>query len=151
MPQSLSRVLVHIVFSTKKHFPFLSDREVRREMHRYLAGACKGVNSPAIVVGGTADHVHILLILSRRHSLAEIMKEIKWQSSRWIKSKGSMLQKFEWQRGYGVFSVGESSVDGVRAYIDRQEQHHRKKSFREEYCDLLRESGIEYDDRYMWD
>jgi REP element-mobilizing transposase RayT len=151
MPQSLARVHVHIVFSTKHRFPFFSDKGLRSEMHAYLGGACNGMDCPVVVVGGVADHVHLLCLLSRKRTIAEFLKEIKGQSSRWVKSKGSAFRKFEWQRGYGIFSVSESGVPTVKRYIEMQEQHHRKKQFKEEYRTLLMEYGIMPDERYVWD
>jgi len=151
MPQSLARILVHFVFSTKYRHPFLAEKNIRNEMHAYLGGVCKGVGCPVLIVGGVADHVHILSLLTRTLSVADVMGEIKRESSKWIKSKGQMLTKFAWQNGYGAFSVGQSEVERVRTYIAGQEEHHRKKTFQDEYRAFLEEYGVEYDERYVWD
>ena len=151
MPQSLARVLVHIVFSTKNRYPFLADKNTRYEMHKYLGGTCNELECPVLTVGGVADHVHILCALSRNLSIAKVVGDIKRGSSKWIKTKGRMLTKFAWQNGYGVFSVGESEVERVRQYIVGQEDHHRKKIFQDEYRSFLEECGVEYDERYVWD
>jgi len=150
MPQSLARILVHFVFSTKYRHPFLAEKNIRNEMHAYLGGVCKGVGCPVLIVGGVADHVHILSLLTRTLSVADVMGEIKRESSKWIKSKGQMLTKFAWQNGYGAFSVGQSEVERVRTYIAGQEEHHRKKTFQDEYRAFLEEYGVEYDERYIW-
>jgi REP element-mobilizing transposase RayT len=151
MPQSLAKVLVHIVFSTKNRYPFLVDKDICNEMHAYLGGTCNELECPVLTVGGAADHVHILCALSRNLSIAKFVGDIKRGSSKWIKTKGRMLTKFAWQNGYGVFSVGQSEVERVRQYIVGQEDHHRKKTFQDEYRMFLREHGVEYDERYVWD
>ena len=151
MPQSLAKVLVHIVFSTKNRSPFLSDKNVREEMHAYLGGTCNNLDCPVLTVGGVADHVHILCALSRNLPIAKVVGDMKRGSSKWIKTKGRMLTKFAWQNGYGVFSVGQSEVERVRQYIVGQEDHHRKKTFQDEYRSVLKEYGVNYDERYIWD
>lgn len=151
MPQSLARVLVHIVFSTKNRFPFLADKNARGEMHAYLGGTCNELECSVLTVGGGADHVHILCALSRNLSIAKIVGDIKRGSSKWIKTKGRMLTKFSWQNGYGVFSVGQSEIERVRQYIVNQEDHHKKKTFQDEYRSFLDEYEVKYDERYIWD
>jgi REP element-mobilizing transposase RayT len=151
MPQSLANVLVHIVFSTKRRYAFLTDKHVRDEMHSYLGGTCNELKCQVLTVGGVADHVHILCVLSRNITIAKLVGDVKRSSSKWIKSKGRMLTKFAWQNGYGVFSVAQSDVDRVREYIAGQEEHHRKKTFQDEYRSFLKEYGIDYDERYVWD
>jgi len=151
MPQSLSKVYLHIVFSTKHRYPFLANSEFRAEMHRYLGGTCNALGCRAIAVGGVSDHVHILCLLSRKLSIADMVMDLKGQSSRWAKKGRPPLSHFRWQRGYGVFSVSESSVEIVRNYINNQQEHHRKKSFKEEYLGILEEHKIEYDENFVWD
>ena len=151
MPQSLARVLIHVVFSTKNRYPFLAEKSIRNEMHAYLGGTCNELGCPVLTVGGVADHVHILYALSRNLSIAKIVGDIKRGSSKWIKTKGRTLTKFAWQNGYGVFSVGQSEVERVRQYIVGQEDHHRKKTFQDEYRSFLNEYGINYDEKYIWD
>ena len=151
MPQSFARVLVHIVFSTKHRQPFLTDREIRKEMHAYLGGTCNHLECPVLKVGGVADHVHILCGLTRKLSIADVLGEMKRESSKWIKTKGGLLTKFAWQNGYGIFSVAQSEIERVRTYIENQEAHHRKRTFQDEYRAFLVEQGIEFDERYVWD
>jgi putative transposase len=151
MPQSLANVLLHIVFSTKDREPFLEDERMRAEMHTYLAGILKNLDSPAIVINGTADHVHILCRMSRKYSISKILEEMKSQPSSWIKQKGSRYRNFYWQGGYGAFSVSQSMVDHVRVYIQNQEEHHKRISFKDEFRALCRKHEVEWDERYVWD
>jgi putative transposase len=150
MSQSLSRILLHIIFSTKDRLPFLADTNLRKQMQAYLAGAFYELESPAIEVGGVEDHVHILCRLSRRHSVSEVMNKAKSNSSSWAKERGGRCVKFAWQLGYGAFSVGQSQVGSVQKYIQNQAEHHRKLTFQEEYLKILRQYGVEYDERYLW-
>ena len=150
MPQSLSQLYVHLVFSTKHREPFLG-APLRTQMHPYLATVLTNSGSQAIRVGGTADHVHALFRLSKNISLAGIVEGIKTSSSKWIKTKGRALASFHWQSGYGGFSVSPADVEKVTEYIAQQETHHRAVSFQEEYRKLLESHGIEFDERYVWD
>lgn len=151
MPQSLAKVVVHIVFSTKNRYPFLSDKGVRAEMHAYLGGTCNACECPVITVGGVADHAHILCALSRNITIADLLGDLKRSSSKWVKTKGRMLEKFAWQNGYGIFSVSQSEVEKVRTYIKNQEEHHARKSFQDEFRGFLEKYEIQYDERYVWD
>ncbi len=151
MPQSLAKVLLHIVFSTKNRYAFLTDKKIREEMHAYLGGTCNALDCPVLIVGGVAEHVHILCALSRNLSIAKLVGDLKRESSKWVKTKERMLTKFAWQNGYGAFSVGQSEVERVRAYIAGQEEHHRKRTFQDEYRAFLKEYGVDYDERYVWD
>jgi REP element-mobilizing transposase RayT len=150
MPQSLSQVILHIVFSTKDRRPWL-DLEIRPRMHAYLATVCRDCNCEAYRVGGVADHVHIAARLARTISQAELLEKIKKTSSAWIKEQGERYAGFYWQGGYGDFSIGWSQLEDLIHYIDRQEEHHRRQTFQEEYRDLLRKYHIEFDERYVWD
>jgi REP element-mobilizing transposase RayT len=151
MSQSLANVVIHLVFSTKNRKPFLRDTECREEMHRQLGGSSKTLNCPTIIVGGTEDHVHVLARQSRTISLADWIKEIKRTSSLWIKDRDVHFKGFQWQAGYGAFSVSQSNVDQLAAYIKNQEEHHRRFDFKAEFRRLLERHGIEYDERYVWD
>ena len=151
MPQSLSKIYVHIIFSTKHRFPFLTDTDTRNEMHAYLGGICNRLGCPVVTVGGTADHVHILCMLSRVHTIAKLLEEVKKNSSKWVKTKRQELLKFSWQNGYGIFSVSQSHVDTVKRYIGNQQRHHRKLTFQDEYRIFLKEYQVNYDERYIWD
>ncbi len=150
MSQSLSRILVHIIFSTKDRFPFLTDAELRSRMHAYIARVFNDHDSPAIEVGGTENHIHILCLLSRNYSVSEIIKKAKANSSSWAKAQGGRCQKFSWQSGYGAFSIHQSQIDPVREYIKCQMEHHRQHTFQEEYLEILREYQMPYDERYIW-
>lgn len=151
MSQSLSKIWTHLVFSTKDRYPFLVDREVRRAMHSELATLLKKNRCPTLIIGGVADHIHALFVLSKNHSIAETVWAIKRSSSRWIKNEFPQLRKFHWQAGYGAFSVSQSDVERVQAYILNQEKHHQRQSFQEEFKEFLKKYEIDYGERYVWD
>lgn len=151
MPQSLSKIYLHIVFSTKYRYPYLKNPEIRAQLHGYMAGICNQQQSFPLIIGGYHDHIHILCLLNRTSTVAELVKEVKRSSSIWIKEKGAMFKKFAWQGGYGVFSVGQSQVNLVKRYIENQETHHQHDSFQDEYRGYLHRYKIEYDERYVWD
>jgi putative transposase len=150
MPQSLSKVIVHIIFCTKNREPWL-DHDVRPRMHAYLATLCRELGAELVRVGGVADHVHIVTTLPRTASQAEVVEHIKKISSKWIKGLEARYRGFFWQRGYGAFSVSPSQLDAVLQYIDAQQEHHRTRTFQEEYRDFLRKHGIDFDERYVWE
>src|SRR2546428_1843337 len=150
MPQSLAKILVHTVFSTKDRRPFLRDRPLREELHRYLGGILTNLDCQPIIVGGVEDHVHLLCALSRKCEAAAMVKEVKRGSSLWVKTRTQDMQTFAWQNGYGIFSIGFSQIASVRSYIAAQEEHHRKVSFQDEFRQLLRRYEIEFDERYVW-
>ena len=151
MAHSFSQVYLHIVFSTKHRYPFLDDKEVRRRTHAYLATLCRDLGSPALKVGGTFDHVHILCRMSRTLEMADLVRDVKRKSSSWIKGVAERLSGFYWQQGYAVFSVCPFHLEIVSHYIENQEEHHKTEAFQDEYRRLLDEHGIEYDERYMWE
>ena len=151
MPQSLANVLVHIVFSTKHRQPLLRRKEVRDVMTGYLIGTLKNIDCPSLQVGVVEDHAHILCNLHRTVAIAKLVEEIKTGSSVRIKEEGPELHDFHWQNGYGVFSVSQSNAGQVKAYVANQEEHHRQRTFQEEYRLLLERHEIEYDERYVWD
>ncbi|MEJ6573482.1 MAG: IS200/IS605 family transposase [Akkermansiaceae bacterium] len=150
MPQSISRVLIHTVFSTKNRAPFLMNPAFRDELHSYLGGCAKTLGCQPIRVGGVEDHVHLLTSLSRTLTIADFVKEIKRNSSIWAKEKEG-LTDFAWQSGYGCFSVSESQIPNVSQYIEKQEEHHRTITFQDEYRELLSKHGEKWDERYVWD
>jgi len=150
MPQSLSKVIIHIIFSTKNREPWL-DCEVRPRMHAYLATTCRDLGAEVVHVGGVADHVHIVTMLPRTVSQAQVVEQIKKASSKWIKALDARYHGFFWQRGYGAFSVSPSQLDNVLQYIEEQQEHHRTRTFQEEYRELLRKHGVDFDERYVWD
>jgi hypothetical protein len=116
-----------------------------------MATVFRECDSPSILVGGDVDHIHALFSLSRKWTIADLVEEVKTSTSKWIKRKGGEFQQFYWQSGYGVFSVSQSNVEKVRAYIANQKEHHRKQTFQDEYRALLRKYQIEFDERYVWD
>jgi putative transposase len=151
MPQSLAKILVHTVFSTKDRRPFLREKPLREELHRYLGGIPARLDCQPILVGGVDDHVHLLCALSRTREAAAMVKEAKRGPTPWLKAKGPEWQDFAWQNGYGMFSPGFSQIGSVRDYISCQEEHHRKTSFQDELRQLLRRYEITFDERYVWD
>jgi putative transposase len=151
MPQSLANVLLHIVFSTKQRRALFQNPDLRDEMHRYLAGISMRLKCPAIIVGGTTDHVHLLANQSRTIALAEWIKELKRASSLWAKEKSPEWDLFQWQAGYGAFSVSQSQKSRVEDYVRSQEEHHRQSSFQDEFRELLRKHNIAFDEQYVWD
>jgi putative transposase len=151
MPQSLARILVHTVFSTKERRPFLSDKSLRDELHHYHGGILANHDCQPLLVGGVEDHVHILSTLARTCQAAEMVKEVKRGSSLWLKTRSPDLKDFAWQNGYGVFSIGFSQVEAVKGYIAGQESHHRKVTFQDEFRKFLERYKIAYDERYVWD
>jgi REP element-mobilizing transposase RayT len=150
MPQSLSRVILHIIFSTKNREPWL-DSEARPRMHAYLATICRDLGAEFVQIGGVADHVHIVTTLPRTLSAAELIEDIKKRSSKWIKTLDTRHSGFFWQRGYGAFSVSPSQLDAAVEYVRTQHEHHRTRTFQEEYRELLRKHGVDFQERYVWD
>ncbi len=151
MPQSLSNVLIHVVFSTKHRHPHLATPELRGTMAGYMVGILRNINCPSLIIGGTEDHMHILCNLHRTVSVAQLVEEVKTNSSIRIKEEGPGLRDFHWQNGYGAFSVSQSNVEQVKAYITSQEEHHRRRDFQAEFRLMLERHGIQYDERYVWD
>ena len=151
MPQSLSIVYIHLVFSTKERRPFLRDKAVRDALHAYLGGVSKQLDCPPILVGGVEDHVHLLCRFARTITQAEWVKELKRVSNGWLKEQGRDYTDFEWQGGYADFSVSQSNLEQVKQYIANQEEHHRKVNFQDELRELLRKHQQEWDERYVWD
>ncbi len=136
----------HIVFSTKNRDPFIHV-EWRPRLHSYLGGIIRGMNGVAEIVGGVDDHVHILASLRPVHRLADVMRDMKKDSTNWVKEYFD--DRFLWQEGYAAFTGSPSATESVRSYIANQEQHHKKQSFVEELKDLLERAGVEYDEKYL--
>ena len=151
MAQSLAKILVHTIFSTKDRRPFLRDGALREELHRYLGGILTNHDCQPVIVGGVEDHVHLLSSLSRTCEPAEMVKEVKRGSSLWLKTKDPGLKDFAWQNGYGIFSIGFSQIESVRNYIAGQEKHHHQVTFQDEFRQFLKRYEIEFDERYVWD
>lgn len=122
---------------------------IRTKLHAFLGGIVRGAQGSAYAVGGMADHVHLFMGLKPTHTLSDVMREIKSSSSNWIKSEFS-LHAFSWQEGYGAFTVGASDIEIVRSYVLNQDEHHRNKTFQEEYVQMLKRGLVEYDEKYLW-
>jgi REP element-mobilizing transposase RayT len=150
MAQSLSKVYVHITFSTKNR-QNLIDENIAPRLYQYLGGICKGLNCHPVQVSGYRNHVHILCILSKKITQIKLLEEVKKQSSKWMKTKGKAYENFYWQDGYGIFSVNPSEVDVVVRYIQNQEEHHKKRTFQDEFRAFLKKYKVDYDERYAWD
>ncbi len=150
MPQSLSLVVVHIIFSTKERQPFL-DADLRSATHAYLATVARDVRCECYRAGGMADHVHLAIRLARTITIADLVEKLKTSSSKWVKTQPTGHQAFAWQRGYGCFSIGPRDLEALRIYIDNQAEHHRVRSFQEEFRMFLERYGVEYNEAYVWD
>lgn len=150
MAQSLAKNLIHLIFSTKHRQPLLTP-EIRPDIHAYLGGILRELDCPSLCIGGVADHVHILFQLSKNLALSKAIEELKKSSSKWVKTKSPSLKDFYWQNGYGAFSVSPSNTPTVIRYIERQEEHHRKLSFQDEFRQFLRRHQVEFDEQYVWD
>jgi REP element-mobilizing transposase RayT len=151
MSQALSTVYLHLVFSTKHREPWLTDADLRAEMHSFLGGVSNQLDCPPVIVGGMADHVHVLARMGRGITQSDWVKELKRVSSRWLKERDHRMAGFAWQGGYGVFSVSQSSLEEVERYIRNQEEHHRKLTFQDEFRRFLEKHRVPWDERYVWD
>lgn len=151
MPQSLSKVYLHLVFSTKYREKTIDD-VIAPELFAYLGGMCNVMKCTPLAVGGYRDHVHILCLLHRTVCQSDLLEEVKKRSSKWIKEKGKNYEHFYWQNGYAAFSVNPKGVDRVKHYIETQKEHHQnQENYKTELLRHLDEYEMEYDDRYMWD
>ncbi|MEX0716805.1 MAG: IS200/IS605 family transposase [Planctomycetaceae bacterium] len=151
MAQSLVQIYIHVVYSTKERRPFLTEKSLRERLHAYLTGACNNLKCPAIIVGGVEDHVHLLCRLGKTVDVADLLRELKRESSKWVKEQVRELSEFHWQAGYGAFSVSPSHVPALTKYIVEQERHHQRESFQDEFRRLCRKYGVAIDERYVWD
>lgn len=148
MPSTHLSLHYHLVFSTKFRNPLIV-KEWRADLHAYLGGIVKGINGVPLAIGGVEEHVHLLVGLRATHRLDYVLRDVKADSSGWI-HKVVGVKNFEWQKGYLGLTVSPSQIERVRSYVLNQEEHHRRKSFQEEYLELLNLSAIEYDERYVW-
>ena len=146
MPETFASIQIHVVFSAKERLPKL-DASWRPELFAYMGGIARQSGASIIAINGVADHVHLLLSVPPAIRLADLMRTVKARSSSWVRRKD---REFSWQTGYAAFSVSQSNVGKVKEYIARQEEHHAKSSFEDEFVSLLRKHGIEYDERFMW-
>lgn len=147
MPQSLIKILVHIVFSTKDRMDLIPS-ELEHELYRYLYGIIDNKGAKLIIVGGTANHIHLLVSLGRL-DLAQFVADMKRSTSYWMKKKG--VNKFYWQKGYGAFSIGQSQVAQVSSYINNQKAHHHRQDYKEEFRTICLKYQVEIDEQFVWD
>ncbi len=141
-----------MVFSTKGREPYLQSLDLSKELYSYMATIFReNVDLPALLIGGVEDHIHALVLLSRKFATMKVVQEVKTETSKWLKKQSPQLAGFAWQAGYGVFSVSESNVALVRKYIEDQELHHKKTSFQDEFRRLCEKHEIGIDERYAWD
>ncbi|MCE5293299.1 MAG: transposase [Chlamydiales bacterium] len=150
MAQSLSNILLHIIFSTKNRIPFI-DAKLEHELNSYITTIINSCGSYTHKIGGIEDHLHIFTTLPRTISVCELLEEIKKNSSKWAKTKGGSYKDFGWQNGYGVFSVSQSQFDPVIAYISNQKEHHKTQTFQDEYRLFLQRNNVPYNEKYVWD
>jgi len=148
MPQSLAKVYLHCIFSTKNGVPLITN-EIRKDLHSYIIGTLSNIGSFVEEIYANSDHIHILCTLPRTITIAELISKIKTSSSKWIKKQG--VNNFSWQGGYGTFSVSSSKVIVVKRYINNQPQHHKKISFKDELRMFFKEYNIDFDEHYVWD
>jgi len=150
MPQSLARLHIHLVFSTKNREPIITDA-VRESLQAYMATVLQNLGCAPVLINSVEDHAHLLFDLARTLSISQAVEDVKKASSKWIKTQGVEFANFAWQSGYGAFAVSESNAEAVREYIANQREHHRKKTFQEEYRQFLERHRIAFDERYVWD
>jgi putative transposase len=150
MPQSLSKIYIHLIFSTKDRERTLPD-EIRPALHAYLGGILKGLDCSPMEINTEPDHLHALFLLTRTKTLSDVVGHVKKSSNEWLRSQGPQFAGFFWQAGFGAFSVSQSQVEEVRTYIRNQSEHHRVKSFQDELRAFLKAYEVEFDERYIWD
>jgi len=148
MSQTAGNLVIHLIFSTKARQPLITP-EIRGDLFAYLGGIVREMRGTALIVGGTTDHVHMLIRIRPAQAAAEIARVVKTNSSRWLRKKANA--DFAWQNGYGAFSVSESNVPAVTRYIASQEEHHKKLTFQQEYIAFLKKNKVAYDERYIWE
>lgn len=149
MPQSLVKIIVHVVFSTKDRVRMITP-EIEPRLFGYISGIIENNSAKMIIAGGDADHIHILISIGRI-DIAKLIGDIKRESSKWMKQQDSISERFYWQRGYGAFSIGQSQVMAARRYISSQKEHHKKQTFQDEFRELCHKYEVELDERFCWD
>jgi putative transposase len=147
MPKTYTNLLTHIIFATKERLPLIDD-EIKFRLHAYLGGIVREIGGTAIIVGGVKDHVHLLVSLPPTLALSDVLRIIKTNSSRWMHEQNR--KDFQWQTGFGAFSVSFGNVEKVKNYIAKQELHHQKTSFRAEFIDFLERSKMDFDEKFLW-
>ena len=151
MPQSLVQIYVHVIFSTKDRRPFLKESAFREQLHGYLSGICRKQDTPSLIVDGAEDHVHLLCRLGKTKEIASLIRELKRDSSKWIKRENESLRAFRWQNGYGAFSVSPSHLHRLEEYIANQMTHHKRETFQDEFRRICKKYGVQIDEQYVWD
>ncbi len=147
---TFTKLTYHVVFSTKYRKPSITDR-IRGRLYEYIGGIVRNSNGSLIEIGGIEDHVHLLVNLSPARSVSETIRDIKANSSKWANEQSEDVSRFEWQKGYGAFTVSYSQIDPVRTYIRNQREHHRRRKFNEEYVELLQRHDIEFDRPFLFE
>ena len=149
MSHTTTNVLIHYIFSTHHRTPFIKP-EIESNLHAYLGGIMREIGGIALCINGMPDHVHLLVRMPSTQSVADVARLVKTNSSRWVHERWPEYECFAWQAGYGAFSIGQSGVSRVKAYIAQQEQHHHVKSFKEEFRSLLERYELAFDEKYLW-
>ena len=150
MSQSLAKIYVHLIFATKNRERMLTD-DLRPDLHSYVGGILNGLGCVPVEINSEPDHIHILFILVRTEPVSNVVGQVKKSSNDWLRTKDARFAHFHWQAGYGAFSVSQSVVEDVREYLRKQREHHRQRTFQEEYRALLVKYAVEFDERYVWD
>ncbi|HEV8129743.1 MAG TPA: IS200/IS605 family transposase [Acidobacteriota bacterium] len=149
MANTYTSLHYHIIFSTKNRVLYIKP-EIEQRLWSYIGGIARKQKMTALQIGGIEDHIHALVLASPTHAPSQIAQYLKGDSSKWIHEEFPKLRDFAWQDGYGAFTVSKSNLGEVIGYIQNQREHHRKRTFQEEYVELLRKHGIDYDERYLW-
>ena len=149
MAGAFTKVYYHLVFSTKDRAKLI-DEDIKTELYSYLYGIFKNENGYVLAIGGMSDHIHLLCSIPPKNSISDMIKKIKVASSKWLKERGGLYQKFQWQPGYGLFTVSHSQVDVVSKYIKNQKKHHENFSYKDEFRLLLKKHNIEFDEKFIW-
>jgi REP element-mobilizing transposase RayT len=150
MPSTYSSLLYHVIFSTKQREPLITPAW-REELYGYVAGILRGQDGLPLEIGGTPDHLHLVMRIRPDVSVSEIVRLVKANSSKWANERPDGVSRFAWQRGYGAFTVSVSQLGAVRQYVQTQEEHYRHRTFQEEFVEFLKRHEIEFDERYLWD
>ncbi|MFV0604435.1 MAG: IS200/IS605 family transposase [Niabella sp.] len=150
MANTYTQLYIHIVFSVKGR-QNLIQKTWKEELYKYICGIVSGKEQKVYAIGGVSDHIHILVSVKPNIALSDLVRDIKANASKWINEKRFVSGKFQWQEGFGAFSYAISQLDNVIAYINNQEQHHKKKTFKEEYVEMLQKFNVDYDDKYLFE
>jgi len=150
MSNTYSQIFLHIIFAVKGRQSLIS-KKYSEDIRKYITGIVTNLNCKMIAINNMSDHIHLLIGLNPNISVSDLLEKIKSNSSKWINENRFLSGKFEWQKGYGVFSYSKSQIDNVIKYIENQENHHKKKTFREEYIEFLEKFGVEYNNKYLYE